>query len=81
MFVMMLSENHFQQLWNKMQPADRHTVKNIPSRSLLLLPMNLLVFVKDDTIIANGPPDGEEVVISKFHEYLQAAKVTHRLAP
>ena len=81
MFVMMLSENHFQQLWNKMQPTERHSVPNLPTRSLLLLPMNLLVLIKEDTIIANGPPEGEEVMFSKFHEYLQTAKVTSRLSP
>jgi hypothetical protein len=79
MFVMLVSETHFQDLWNKMQPTERHSVPGLPTRSLLLLPMNLLVFVKEYTIMANGPPQGENIMISEMHKYLQAAKVTHRL--
>lgn len=77
MFVMIVSEQQYQALWNKLQPTERHSVPTIPIRTLLFTPLNLLVMV--DTIVASAPPKDEEIMIAGLVKYLTAAKVAHKL--
>lgn len=82
MFVMVVSEPHFEQLWSKLAPENRHLVEGLPCRSVLIPQLNVLVLT-DDTLIADDPQDdpntgGISMIAIKLQ--LQAAKVTSRLS-